>query len=350
MAGDATPRSREDELRRLRDISDRKLAQWLLSIGVVVGAVQVPLNLAEGREGLAAGFGAFAVLLATGELMLGRAMRPHTLALLGLVGVLGIELYGGALILESGLTAYMPWIFVFVPVAIGVAGLAGGLALCGLLAVFLWTFRMWRGTAIPDPMFDEMMFVFVALASVVALYEALRGFYERLLARLHRRLADLAALDQLTRVYNRHTIHELLSRELHRVRDGAPAFAVVLFDLDHFKRVNDTHGHEAGDRVLRLAALTTAQSIRASDTLGRWGGEEFLVLCTGTSLEEARAVAERVRVSLEEAEVPEVGAVTASFGVARLRAEDEIADVVRRADEALYDAKRSGRNTIGARP
>jgi len=165
------------------------------------------------------------------------------------------------------------------------------------------------------------------------------------------RLQRLAALDPLTSVYNRRfgmaRLHEEFSRA---VRATAP-LGVMMFDIDHFKKVNDTYGHLAGDRVLIQVAKTARTAIREGDILMRYGGEEFLVILPAASKENARAVGEKLRRMVEETSVADGDQeirVTISIGVTSF---PELAvageqDLVKRADESLYSAKESGRNRV----
>ncbi|TPV95463.1 MAG: diguanylate cyclase [Myxococcales bacterium FL481] len=161
-------------------------------------------------------------------------------------------------------------------------------------------------------------------------------------------LAKLAVTDELTGIANRRSLNEALEREFTRAVRYKHPFSVCLLDIDRFKAVNDNHGHAVGDRVLVLAAGVLSDCVRRTDLVGRFGGEEFLILAPETSPTDARVLAERVRTTLErrsqeEQDLPDV---TASIGIAGIR-NCEISDaatVVRLADEALYEAKASGRN------
>jgi two-component system, cell cycle response regulator len=172
-------------------------------------------------------------------------------------------------------------------------------------------------------------------------------------ARLAERLRELSNLDSLTRILNHRTIHERLAEELERGRRYGHPVSIVLCDLDHFKRINDTHGHLTGDAVLRAASQAMRQHLRATDSFGRHGGEEFLIVLPETDLVAACQAAERLRVALEQRRCPlpsggEVG-VTGSFGVAaRIELEGPVsADaLVSLADQRLYAAKASGRNCV----
>ncbi len=163
-------------------------------------------------------------------------------------------------------------------------------------------------------------------------------------------LADLARRDALTGLANRRAFEESLQREVARARRSGGALAVVALDIDHFKRVNDTHGHAAGDVVLAEVAARAQRALRAEDLLARVGGEELAALLPGATLAAAAEVAERIRHAVCDAAIP-VGTtavdLTVSLGCASLNAEErEAAPLLARADARLYDAKRAGRNRV----
>ena len=164
-------------------------------------------------------------------------------------------------------------------------------------------------------------------------------------------LREQAERDSLTLLWNRSFILKQLSRELSRSsREGRP-LGIVIVDLDHFKNINDTHGHLAGDAVLREAARRMQSSIRQYDSIGRYGGEEFLILFPGCSEVDAFSQADRLRKQISQAEMKfddGIIRVTASFGVTTATPGEEWnpETLIRRADEALYLAKKSGRNRV----
>jgi diguanylate cyclase (GGDEF)-like protein len=170
------------------------------------------------------------------------------------------------------------------------------------------------------------------------------------------RYQRLARTDSLTQLTNRRTFIALAERELVRARRYRTPLAVVLCDLDHFKRINDTRGHQAGDRVLVHAARTLTQAVRDVDTVARWGGEEFALLLPETDLQGAREVAERCARLLAGATIDlgegEPVGVTGSFGVAAGPDGDDagLDALIRRADDALYRAKDAGRNRVEVAP
>ena len=188
-----------------------------------------------------------------------------------------------------------------------------------------------------------------------SLVQALAGHLTLVLdnARLSQRLHEMSTRDGLTRQLNHRSIYERLTEELERARRYGYPLSVILCDMDHFKEVNDSHGHVAGDAVLREGAAMLRSSLRAADLLGRYGGEEFLAVLPQIDLEAARSAAERLRQALEGHPVllpsgREVR-ITASFGVAsrdELEAHDPSDLLVSLADRRLYDAKAAGRNCV----
>jgi len=161
---------------------------------------------------------------------------------------------------------------------------------------------------------------------------------------------QLATYDALTSVFNRRAILDSLKRELFRAQRGGPSVGAVMVDLDHFKKINDAHGHLVGDLVLCEAAHRMKNALRPYDTLGRYGGEEFLVVVPGCAAPEAAKVAERLRQCLESTPLTLRGVrirITGSFGVASSKdiAEDVDA-MIWAADAALYRAKQEGRNRV----
>jgi diguanylate cyclase (GGDEF)-like protein len=161
-------------------------------------------------------------------------------------------------------------------------------------------------------------------------------------------LARLAATDALTELYSRRSWFELAATELSRSRRYGHRFSLLAIDLDFFKQVNDTFGHDAGDKVLQRFAEMLRLECRQSDIVGRLGGEEFALLVPETTLDEAQTIAKRIVEGCRRLRVPTpAGDVTwsCSVGISQLRSDDDDVEcVLRRADAALYDAKRSGRD------
>ena len=196
---------------------------------------------------------------------------------------------------------------------------------------------------------DRALFIYLLLGTALAFasFGAILGRLSDVLANQNGELARLVRTDALTEVANVRAFRERLELERVRsLRSGEP-LAMAMVDLDHFKRVNDAHGHAAGDAVLAHTAQVIARSIREIDLVARVGGEEFAILFPGSTVSDAAQIAERVRAALEREPVVVAGAslgVTASFGVAGLEGDGEA--LMRAADAALYLAKEQGRNRV----
>ncbi len=169
---------------------------------------------------------------------------------------------------------------------------------------------------------------------------------------LARQLYETSTRDALTKAYNRRYFIERITSELAFAQRHKSRLAVVMFDLDHFKEVNDSHGHLAGDAVLRAVAASVQKLIRAEDVFARYGGEEFVLLVRGISHESVHLVADRVRTTVERLSIPSNGltlSVTISVGVSSLDEmppQTTIEALINLADERLYRAKEGGRNRV----
>ena len=161
-------------------------------------------------------------------------------------------------------------------------------------------------------------------------------------------LARTAHIDDLTGAYNRRHLDQTLQQAIEQAQRYARPLAAILLDIDSFKRVNDTYGHAAGDAVLIGTARVIRQQMRTTDTFGRWGGEECLIIALETDRAQAHRLAERLRTIVAQQIYDQGGSVTASFGVAICRADDSAEALVGRADDTLYRAKRHGRNRVEA--
>lgn len=165
---------------------------------------------------------------------------------------------------------------------------------------------------------------------------------------LHQEIERLAAMDKLTGIYNRHKLEEIYAIEAERSRRFLHPLGLIMIDIDHFKSVNDTFGHEIGDDVIKNLVSIVQANIRKIDVFARWGGEEFLVLCPNTDFDNIQILAEKLRSAVENAVFAKVGHVTISLGISTLKGDDTFSDLFKRADERLYYAKEHGRNQVGA--
>jgi diguanylate cyclase (GGDEF)-like protein len=277
-----------------------------------------------------------AASLSSAVWMLGLVTTPMPLALLGslVVGLLlfrrravlaasftaTVLLVGASVLTELEIIPYAP-LFPAVPVASG--------------RIATW----WH--------IDMLLIVLVTIALVL-------GIFLYVLRRLRAREAELERLsrtDPLTGALNRRQFVNAFERELARAARHDAPLSVVIFDLDHFKSINDRFGHLIGDAVLIATAKAIGEELRVEDTLARYGGEEFVMLLPSTDSDGARAVAERCRARLEASPVVASGhavRVTASFGIASRKGSPRAEELLRVADEALYTAKREGRNRVVA--
>lgn len=161
-----------------------------------------------------------------------------------------------------------------------------------------------------------------------------------------KKLEHLSVTDALTQLYNRRKLDQVLSDEMHRFCRYHHTFTVVLIDLDHFKSVNDTWGHQAGDETLVSVAEAIRNTLRKVDYAGRWGGEEFLIVCPNTDLSGAYLLANKLRKAIEILPFELGYSVTASFGVAASEKAESVNGLLARADRSLYEAKLGGRNRV----
>jgi len=236
------------------------------------------------------------------------------------------------------------------------------LAFGGLTAVALIAGRPRFASLAPTDfnMFVMWLFFFLAvrrLAVIGSQFSSLRGQLSeknRQLTESLERINELATHDELTGAFNRRRFMELLMEERERAKRTHEAFSVAIFDLDHFKQVNDRFGHLAGDAVLREFCELVRQSMRTTDRFARYGGEEFVMLMPATTQADSAGVAvERIRQAAETKDwnpiLPGHG-VTLSAGVATYRGDESIEELLARADAALYEAKHNGRNQFVVRP
>jgi len=158
------------------------------------------------------------------------------------------------------------------------------------------------------------------------------------------KLSRLAYYDKLTGIYNRRKLDELLSMEHKITKRYNRSLSALFFDIDHFKKVNDTYGHDIGDVVLSNLATLISHQIRETDIFARWGGEEFIILLPETTTLEAEILAEEIMMSLSLYTFPEVSKITISIGITAIKGKERLHTFTKRLDDALYKAKKDGRN------
>ena len=196
---------------------------------------------------------------------------------------------------------------------------------------------------------EDMVIVLGPVMLLVLAYIPFQRGIEQHISALHaerEKLQELAEKDALTGLHNRRA-GEAFLRTL--MLSSGSQLELTIFDIDHFKAVNDQHGHAVGDLVLREIATRCSARLLNGELVARWGGEEFLLVHPVNSETPIGHKAEELRLVITAESIGTVGVISASFGVTRLLASDTIASMLQRADEALYEAKRSGRNRVVAR-
>lgn len=159
-------------------------------------------------------------------------------------------------------------------------------------------------------------------------------------------IKKLSETDKLTGLYNRLKFFDNLDYELAKQIRNNSNLSLIMFDIDHFKSVNDTYGHDIGDHVLREISALVSTELREYDTFARWGGEEFLILLPDINIDDCYKKADQIRKAIESFDFISDRVITSSFGVAAYEKDEEKDIVIKRVDEALYESKRTGRNKV----
>ncbi len=288
--------------------------------------------------------------LALGVMAWYRRSRQLDVAAWATLAIVGLFLLAYVLMVGAGRYS-LAWLGVFPGLALFLLGERRGLWATSVLVVASLLALSGPWMHLQPQRFDavaafNLLGTFVCLVLQARYNEMARQEVLRGLVHSNRELQRLSNHDRLTGLYNRLKLEHRLAEELARARRHGSPFSVVLIDIDHFKRVNDTHGHAIGDLVLQCLGHVLLRDRRSTDMVGRWGGEEFLILCPETRIDGGLLVAERLRAATQDCPMPEAGRVTLSAGVAEYRAGDCEESLVARADAALYRAKSAGRNRV----
>lgn len=200
-------------------------------------------------------------------------------------------------------------------------------------------------TALFTNCFSFSLFSFVV--SRINYYAKLNSFHQKLLiVEQNNKLEELSTIDQLTKVYNRRKFDDLIAAEIDRANRYKHRFALIMFDIDHFKHVNDTYGHHVGDTVLIEISSLVKNNLRKTDAIIRWGGEEFVVIASETTLPNAAVLGDKLRVLISKHNFNPGGQITSSFGISEYIYSETAETIMKRVDSALYTAKKNGRNRI----
>ena len=172
------------------------------------------------------------------------------------------------------------------------------------------------------------------------------SYFERKATIHSKKIKELSYKDELTKIYNRKKMIKVINYELNRDTRYGIKSSIIIFDIDNFKKINDTYGHNIGDEVLKKLAKVVSSSIRQTDYFARWGGEEFIILTTDTPDSEAMVLADKLQIIIEETLFDTVGKVTCSFGVSKLDSGLTYTESIHNADKALYYSKHNGKNQV----
>jgi len=186
--------------------------------------------------------------------------------------------------------------------------------------------------------------IFAALSLIYPLIIGKRLIQKQ--EKLTEKITSLSEIDHLTEMYNRRKITELFDSEYVRYKRYKYPLSIMIIDIDFFKKINDRYGHNQGDITLKEIASILKKEVRESDHVGRWGGEEFLVICPETNIEGANILAEKLRSTINDYAFTNVGHTTASFGITTCSDDCTFESMIIRADKALYTAKAEGRNKV----
>jgi diguanylate cyclase (GGDEF)-like protein len=229
----------------------------------------------------------------------------------------------------------------------------GALVRSGLLYLLVVSFSLPHALTTlgsPDPFdgFNTLGQFYIAIPSFAAVLYLLTKLKDQLRKTqdVAEQMAALARTDALTGIPNRRQIEDVLEQEMERSRRYETPLSFIVFDLDDFKCLNDTYGHDAGDGVLVQLAELIQPHLRPSDWFGRWGGEEFVIVASSTPLRSAQRLANRLRSAIVDHELGPERTLSASFGVSEFRPDDSATTLVKRADVALYRAKEHGKNRV----
>ena len=313
-----------------------RVARLFLTIGAIFGIIATISSIHMGMDGEAMG-GAAAVLITPIVLWLSTKHRfrylPNIAALLISVG---FSIGSAFTVLDHA--AGLVWMGVTPIMYFYLSNRYIGMALAVLtVASYVASYLIYPSMHGIEPIslgeFGQAMSVFLYSTLLAWLYETeWTGKYDRLKMDSER--------DFLTGIYNRRAIVRHIEMSISNNRRINPTVSVLLFDLDNFKSVNDTHGHEVGDDVLKELVETVKSNIRRDDVFGRWGGEEFIIVCNH-SLDECRFFAEKLRVNISKHKFKHINHLTASFGAVQYSDGESVGELISRADSYLYDAKKS---------
>ncbi|WP_411359983.1 GGDEF domain-containing protein [Pseudidiomarina salilacus] len=252
-------------------------------------------------------------------------------------------------VMAAGQHYALYWLAIFPPIAYFLLGRTWGFSLSvmvigGILIYIGQVYDGWNAAPFTMRSFGNIIIATAALIVILRHIEKTRAEAFQYLEQHSERLEYIAVTDPLTGLNNRGKLDQALSRALRRAKNEKLGCCVILIDIDHFKRVNDDFGHQTGDRVLIELAQLFRSNLRATDIVGRWGGEEFLIVLPASDRQQGKVLAEKIRITVEAFVFVNEIRITVSSGVACYQVDDSEQTLMRRADQALYAAKAQGRN------
>ncbi len=294
----------------------------------------------------------FAMVMTLNVVVYDRTRDNHTFrtVFLWLVGGLCLYLIASGGESNTGIL----WFYVFPPFVFYIVGLRRGWVMMGVMsAVIFIIFRFPELPLIKATYSNDFQLRFAASVSFVTVFSFVLDYSRRQareeLISMAKLYEQAARTDELTQLPNRRDMHQHLEKEFFRYKRHGSYFSVILLDIDHFKSINDTFGHDAGDFVLVKFSDMLSEACRKVDTAARWGGEEFLVLLPDTSMVQALAMAERLRKKVESAKFTYKNQLinfTTSCGVCSISQTKNLGALLKQADVNLYQAKVKGRNLV----
>lgn len=206
--------------------------------------------------------------------------------------------------------------------------------------------NIWRGEVINLTKAGETIYFYETIETIFEKNKKIgyRSICENITDK--KKIEALSVTDPLTQLFNRLKIEDVFKLEIERANRYKKPLSVIIVDIDYFKLVNDTYGHDIGDEVLKSISKILKENIRSTDTLGRWGGEEFIILVPETNKDQTTLLAEKIRISIEIYKFSKIKNLTASFGVSSFTQDDTKESLIKKADNALYKAKEMGRNRV----
>lgn len=234
------------------------------------------------------------------------------------------------------------WSFFVPPLFIFLLGYKKGTFYALIASCFILFIGFYDASFVNEQFLNLINF-FVYIGALMA-FIAIFMLLDFLLSQLEQKLLSISSTDPLTQIYNRRKIDESLREELSRGRDNN--FSICILDIDDFKKINDTSGHLIGDEVLKIFAQTLQDSLRKTDIIGRWGGEEFMIILPNTDINQAYECMKKVQESLKTIHVGQIKEIKCSFGIASTDGKLSFSELILKADKALYEAKATGKDRI----